>query len=54
VKFEILARGESISFAKQPPLDGAGGNPRVYLQFLDGEGDAVGDEIYLGRCVQLN
>lgn len=54
VKFQILAPGESITFAKQPPLDGAGGNPRVYLQFLDGEGDAIGDEIYLGRCVQLN
>jgi hypothetical protein len=54
VKFTILAPGESITFAKQPPLDGAGGNPRVYLQFLDGEGDAIGNELYVGRCVQLN
>jgi hypothetical protein len=54
VKFTILAPGESITFAKQPPLDGAGGNPRVYLQFLDGAGDEIGDEIFIGRCVQLN
>ena len=54
VKFTILAPGESITFAKQPPLDGAGGNPRVYLQFVDGEGDEIGDELYVGRCVQLD
>ncbi len=50
----ILPAGESITFAKQPPLGGVGGNPRISLQFLDGNGNALGGEIFLGRCVQLN
>jgi hypothetical protein len=54
VKFTILAPGETLTFAKQPPLDGVGGNPRIYLQFTDEQGDPVGDEIFVGRCVQLN
>jgi len=53
VKFTILAPGETIDFAKQPPLGGVGGNPRIYLQFTNDQGKAVGDEIYIGRCVQL-
>src|SRR5205823_14949951 len=48
----LIPSGLTIRFAKQPPEGGVGGNPRVYLQFLDGSGDPVSDELYLGRCVQ--
>jgi hypothetical protein len=54
VDIVILPPGESIRFAKQPPLGGVGGNPRIYLQFVDHEGSPLSDEIYLGRCVQLS
>ena len=50
----ILPAGETIRFAKQPPLGGVGGNPRISIQFLDGSGNPLGDPIFLGRCVQLN
>ena len=50
----ILPAGETIQFAKQPPLGGVGGNPRISIQFLDGSGNPLGDPIFLGRCVQLN
>jgi len=48
----LVPEGETITFAKQPPLGGAGGNPWIYLQLLDGSGNAITDEILLGRCVQ--
>jgi hypothetical protein len=50
----ILPAGESITFAKQPPLGGVGGNPKIWFQFTDGEGGAMSEEFYLGRCVQLS
>lgn len=53
VDLVILPAGESIEFAKQPPLGGVGGNPKIWLQFTDGDGGAMSDELYLGRCVQL-
>jgi hypothetical protein len=49
----ILPAGKSISFAKQPPQGGVGGNPRIYFQFTDANGRSLSDEFYLGRCVQL-
>lgn len=33
--------------------DGAGGNPLVYAQFVDGEGHSLSDEVFLGRCNKL-
>jgi hypothetical protein len=53
VDIVILPAGETIRFNKQPPLGGVGGNPKIWLQFTDGHGGALSDEIYLGRCVQL-
>ncbi len=53
VGITIIPAGESIEFAKQPPLDGAGGNPHIFLQFESGQGAPLSDMIYLGRCVQL-
>jgi hypothetical protein len=50
----ILPSGFSETIPKQPPLGGAGGNPLVYLQFLQGDGvTAIGDEISLGRCNKI-
>jgi hypothetical protein len=49
---ELLPPGQAISIPKQPVRGGAGGNPFVWVQFLDGYGKAVTAEIYLGRCVQ--
>jgi len=49
----ILDPGQAITFAKQPPEGGVGGNPRIYFQFTDPDGNGLSDEFYLGRCVQL-
>ena len=50
----LLASGTSFSFPKQPPLGGVGGNPYIYLRFVDGSGNQLGSETYLGRCKQLS
>jgi len=52
VSVVILPAGETIQFAKQPPLGGVGGNPHIWLVFTDENGNFLSDEIYLGRCVQ--
>lgn len=48
----LLAEGTTLRFPKQPVLGGVGGNPWIWLQFLDDHGAAASDEIFLGRCVQ--
>ena len=48
----VLAVGESITIPKQPVRGGAGGNPHIFIQFHNGSGNNLTDEIYLGRCVQ--
>jgi len=50
----ILPAGETITFAKQPPQGGVGGNPLISLQLLDGAGNPLGAPLFLGRCVQLS
>lgn len=47
-----LALEEPITIPKQPVLGGVGGNPHIWIQFTDGDGNALTDETYLGRCVQ--
>ena len=54
VDIVILPAGKSITFAKQPPRGGVGGNPRIYFQFTNPSGAALSGEFYLGRCVQMN
>ena len=49
----LLEDGKTLTFAKQPPLGGAGGNPHIWVQFLDGSGRDLCAPIYVGRCVQL-
>jgi hypothetical protein len=53
VNVVLIPAGQTIQFAKQPPLGGVGGNPWIFLTFLDGQGQPVSNEILLGRCVQL-
>ncbi len=48
----LIPEGETISFAKQPPLGGVGGNPHIWFQLTDADGNPVSEEWYLGRCVQ--
>ena len=48
----LLNLGESITIPKQPVRGGVGRNPHIYIQFTDCRGGNLGDEIYLGRCVQ--
>jgi hypothetical protein len=49
----IILEGSSIELPKQPVNGGAGGNPIICIQFLDGNGDPIGKEIRLGRCNQI-
>jgi len=50
----LVASGSSFQFPKQPVLGGVGGNPWISVQFLQGDGTAIGSEDLLGRCVQLS
>jgi hypothetical protein len=53
VGLTLIPEGETIVFPKAPPQGGVGGNPHIFLQFLDGDGNPIGDEYYLGRCNKL-
>lgn len=44
--------GGALTIPKQPVRGGVGGNPWIWIQFIDANGAALSDEIYLGRCVQ--
>jgi hypothetical protein len=52
IDVELVPGGGSITIPKQPVLGGVGGNPFIWIKFEDGNGNALSDEIYLGRCVQ--
>ncbi|SRR6266508_3360380 len=44
--------GEPIVIPKQPSRGGVGGNPFIWVQFVNAAGAPTSEEIYLGRCVQ--
>jgi hypothetical protein len=48
----LLPAGQSISIPKQPVLGGVGGNPFMWVQLVNGAGEALSGSIFLGRCVQ--
>src|SRR5438309_11718003 len=48
----LIPAGESLSIPKQPVLGGTGGNPFIWVQFTDANGNAMSGEIFLGRCVR--
>jgi hypothetical protein len=52
VDVTLQPAGEAIVIPKQPVLGGTGGNPFIWVQFVDGAGAPVSEEIYIGRCVQ--
>lgn len=52
VSMTIIPEGESITLPKQPSAGGVGGNPFIWIQLLDSEGEPITDEVFLGRCVQ--
>lgn len=49
----LVLEGSTITIPKQPVRGGAGGNPIICIQFLQGNGDPIGEPITLGRCNQL-
>jgi hypothetical protein len=44
--------GEAIVIPKQPSRGGVGGNPFIWVQFVDAAGEPTSEETFLGRCVQ--
>lgn len=48
----LIPAGESIVLPKQPSSGGVGGNPFIWFQLVDGDGNALTSEVLLGRCVQ--
>jgi hypothetical protein len=48
----VVPAGGTLVLPKQPVLGGVGGNPFIWIQMIDASGNALGDEIFLGRCVQ--
>jgi hypothetical protein len=48
----LVPLGSAIIIPKQPVLGGVGGNPHIYMQFLDAKNNVLTEELYLGRCVQ--
>jgi len=49
----LVLEGSTLTLPKQPVRGGVGGNPIICIQFLKGNGDAIGEPITLGRCNQL-
>jgi hypothetical protein len=47
----LIDLGEKITIPKQPVRGGVGGNPLIWIQYFNKDGD-LSDEIFLGRCVQ--
>ena len=52
VDLDLLPSGEAIVIPKQPVRGGTGGNPFIWIQFVDADGDATSPEYFIGRCVQ--
>ena len=50
----IIVDGSKVTIPKSPHLGGAGGNPLVLIQFLQGDGTTpITDRILLGRCNKI-
>jgi len=52
VDVSLQPNGSQIVIPKQPVLGGVGGNPFIWIQFVNEQGQAVTGEIFIGRCVQ--
>jgi len=49
----LVPLGDKIVIPKQPVLGGVGGNPLIWVQFLQSYGNPINGAIFLGRCNQL-
>ena len=49
----IIPAGFTLTIPKQPVLGGVGGNPWIFTRFEQADGIPIGDEVLLGRCVEL-
>jgi len=52
VDVSLQPAGTQIVIPKQPSRGGVGGNPYIYVQLEDAHGNPMGEEIFIGRCVQ--
>jgi len=52
VETVLQPAGTDIVIPKQPVLGGVGGNPFIWVQFIDASGAPASDAIFVGRCVQ--
>lgn len=52
VDVTVMPENQAIVIPKQPVLGGVGGNPFIWVQFVDAKGAALTGEIFVGRCVQ--
>ncbi|HYL65806.1 MAG TPA: hypothetical protein VEU72_01480 [Nitrosopumilaceae archaeon] len=48
----VINQGDTIQIPKQPVLGGVGGNPYIWIQFEDNNGNPLSSPVFLGRCVQ--
>jgi hypothetical protein len=48
----VVDQTNTIQIPKQPVLGGVGGNPYIWIQFVDNNGNPLSSPIFLGRCVQ--
>jgi len=53
VEVVLLQEGATLTFSKKPPEGGVGGNPYIWVQFLDGASQEIGDPLFVGRCNEL-
>ncbi len=53
VEVQLIPDGMKVVIPKQPSHDGVGGNPWIWLQFLDGADAPLADPFFLGRCSQM-
>jgi hypothetical protein len=49
----IVGDGTLVRIPKQPVLGGSGGNPLIWVQYLQGDGTPIGEPQFLGRCNKL-
>jgi hypothetical protein len=48
-----ISEGFTLRFPKQPVRGGVGGNPWISVRVASASGQPLGQEVLLGRCVQL-
>src|SRR6266699_4456778 len=48
----VIPEGQTVQIPKQPVLGGVGGNPFIWVQFVNANNNPLTDPVFLGRCVQ--